>query len=55
MSSLPEWLGDLSSQKSPVIYGCEGIKSLPACIQHLNKLQKLEIRYKLQPGTEEVV
>ncbi|CAD6253009.1 unnamed protein product [Miscanthus lutarioriparius] len=47
ISALPEWLGDLSSLKSLVIVSCS-IMSLPASIQQLTKLQKLEIRYCTQ-------
>lgn len=48
ISSLPEWLGDLSSLKSLVISGCEGIKSLPPCTNLLTKLQKLQIEGNLE-------
>jgi Leucine-rich repeat (LRR) protein len=42
LSVLPEWLSDLSSLRSLEIYACP-VKSLPACIQQLTNLKKLDI------------
>uniref|UniRef100_A0A0E0J038 R13L1/DRL21-like LRR repeat region domain-containing protein n=1 Tax=Oryza nivara TaxID=4536 RepID=A0A0E0J038_ORYNI len=39
ITSLPEWLGDLSSLEKLEIFNCGGIKSLPKSIEKFNKLK----------------
>jgi len=43
--ALPEWLGNLSSLQSLVIYNCKNLKYMPSstAIQRLSKLKKLRI------------
>ncbi|KAL8063879.1 hypothetical protein ABFX02_01G054900 [Erythranthe guttata] len=43
LSSLPEWLGDMTSLQSLYIYGCTKVASLPASIQGMTKLQLLQV------------
>ncbi|KAL7122720.1 hypothetical protein ACP275_01G061300 [Erythranthe tilingii] len=43
LSSLPEWLGDMTSLQSLDIYECPKVASLPASIQGMTKLQVLEV------------
>ncbi|KAL6985654.1 hypothetical protein U1Q18_019029 [Sarracenia purpurea var. burkii] len=44
ITSLPDWLGNLTSLQGPRIWGCPKIASLPASIQGLAKLIVLDIR-----------
>ncbi|KAL7122715.1 hypothetical protein ACP275_01G060900 [Erythranthe tilingii] len=43
LSSLPEWLGDMTSLQSLYIYQCPKVASLPASIQGMTKLEYLEV------------
>ncbi|KAL7122669.1 hypothetical protein ACP275_01G058000 [Erythranthe tilingii] len=43
LSSLPEWLGDMTSLQSLDILMCRKVASLPASIQGMTKLQYLEV------------
>ncbi|KAL7137587.1 hypothetical protein ABFS83_10G103000 [Erythranthe nasuta] len=44
LSSLPEWLGDMTSLQSLDIYECPKVASLPASIQGMTKLQYLQVQ-----------
>ncbi|KAF7142744.1 hypothetical protein RHSIM_Rhsim05G0016700 [Rhododendron simsii] len=43
LTSLPDWLGNLTTLQSLIILGCPKISSLPASIQRLTKLRNLYI------------
>ncbi|KAL7122682.1 hypothetical protein ACP275_01G058700 [Erythranthe tilingii] len=43
LSSLPEWLGDMTSLQSLSIYECPKVASLPASIQGMTNLQLLQV------------
>ncbi|KAL6985656.1 hypothetical protein U1Q18_019031 [Sarracenia purpurea var. burkii] len=60
ITSLPDWLGNLTSLQSLRIWGCPKIASLPASIQGLTKLNQLhisscspELKKRCQRGTGE--